>query len=88
MASRKLGDRVARGVDQSIDAGPGGLMKGAADFEVERRYGIVCGSDVRIKIGLSNISREGFTLLLCGRSASKFPSMRLHKFTVCSEYCG
>ena len=86
MASRKLGYRVARRVDQSIDAGPRSLMKSTTDFEVEWRYGIVCGSDVSIEISLSDISGECLTLFLCGGSASKFVFMSLHKFTVCSEY--
>ena len=39
----ELGDGVGGGVDEGVDAGAGGLMRGAADFEVEGGEGVVGG---------------------------------------------
>ena len=55
MYGRQLSNRITGRVYEGVDAGPGGLVIGAADFEVERGDGIVGGGDVGIEVGLGDI---------------------------------
>lgn len=67
VGGRELRDRVAGGVDESVDAGAGGLVVGAADFEVERGDGVVGGGDVGVEVSFRHIFWESFALfyVLC-----------------------
>ena len=55
MYGRQLSDGITGRVYEGVDAGPGGLVIGAADFEVERGDGIVGGGDVGIEVSLGDI---------------------------------
>lgn len=76
VGGRQLRDGIAGGVDESVDTGAGGLVVGAADFEVEGGDGAVGGGDVGVEVSFRHIFREGFALfcVLC-----KCPSLNMGK---------
>lgn len=59
----ELGDGVAGGVDEGVDAGARGLVVSAADFEVEGRDGAVGGGDVGGEVSFGHVFWEGLPLL-------------------------
>ena len=67
VGGRELRDGIAGGVDESVDAGAGGLVVGAADFEVVGRDGAVGGGDVGVEVSLRHIFWEGFALFCVSR---------------------
>lgn len=57
-----MSERVGGGVYEGVDAGLGGLVEGAADFEVEGRDGGVCAGDVAIEVCFGDVFGEDFSL--------------------------
>ena len=51
----ELGEVVGGGVDEGVGALPGGLVEGAADFEVEGREGVVGFCDEGVEVGFGDV---------------------------------